>query len=151
MKRSTRALPALLSMSLMFFLGTGTCKQGTAQTSVGKEQPAAMSEKKCPTPEEETFSARKHVVKRGECLWWIAEYEDIYNDSFMWPLIYTANRDRVKDPDRIYPDQILRIPRNGYTIDEVREARRQAGALPPYTPPGDSLPPLDEAHPSIQR
>jgi len=87
--------------------------------------------------------AREHVIKRGECLWWIAEYEDIYNDPFMWPLIYNANRDRMESPDRIYPEQILRIPRSGHTMDEIREVRRRAGAPLPYTPPEGSLPPLD--------
>ena len=51
------------------------------------------------------------TVKKGECLWWIAEYEHIYNDPFKWPTIYEANRDQIKDPDLIYPGQVLRIPR----------------------------------------
>ncbi len=84
-----------------------------------------------------------HVVKSGECLWWISEYEEIYNDPFMWPLIYNANKDKIKNPDLIYPGQTFRIPRSGYTMDEVREARRTAGAPRPYTPPEESMPPVD--------
>jgi len=120
-----------------------TCARDAVRTTAAEEHPAAVSGKKCPAPEEKAPPTREHVVKRGECLWWIAEYEDIYNDPFLWPLLYTANRDRIRNPDRIYPDQVLRIPRSGHTMDDVREARRRAGASPPYTPPGDSLPPLD--------
>jgi len=93
--------------------------------------------------EEKVFLTESHVVKSGECLWWIAEYEDIYNDSFMWPLIYNTNKDKINNLDLIYPGQALLIPRSGYTMDEVREARRLAGAPRPYTPPEGSMPPVD--------
>lgn len=51
-------------------------------------------------------------VYKGECLWTISSYPEIYNDPFQWPKIYRANTDQIKDPDLIYPNQILRIPRN---------------------------------------
>jgi Uncharacterized protein containing LysM domain len=51
-------------------------------------------------------------VYRGECLWTISSYPEIYNDPFQWPKIYRANTDQIKDPDLIYPNQILRIPRD---------------------------------------
>ena len=143
MKRGTLLLPVLVSMGLIFFVWACTCKQGAAQTSIAEGQPATLSEKKYSTPEEEAPLARTHVVKSGECLWWIAEYEDIYNDPFMWPLIYDANRDRIDTPDRIDLGQTFRIPRSGHTMDEIREARRRAGAPRPYTPPQESVPPLD--------
>ncbi len=53
-----------------------------------------------------------HVVKKGECLWYIAGYEDIYGNPLKWPLIYKANKDKIKDPDLIYPGQVLAIPRD---------------------------------------
>ncbi|MBN2018156.1 MAG: LysM peptidoglycan-binding domain-containing protein [Candidatus Cloacimonetes bacterium] len=51
-------------------------------------------------------------VYKGECLWTISSYPEIYNDPFQWPKIYRANTDQIKDPDLIYPNQILRIPRD---------------------------------------
>jgi nucleoid-associated protein YgaU len=51
-------------------------------------------------------------VYKGECLWTISSYPEIYNDPFKWPQIYRANTDQIKDPDLIYPNQILRIPRD---------------------------------------
>ncbi|CCO23108.1 LysM peptidoglycan-binding domain-containing protein [Maridesulfovibrio hydrothermalis] len=69
-----------------------------------------------------------HVVTKGECLWWIAEYQQIYNDPFMWPLIYKANRDQIKNPDLIYAGQSLEVPRDGFSLEELKDSRKQAGA-----------------------
>lgn len=51
------------------------------------------------------------TVKRGECLYKISAYEEIYADGTKWPRIYRANRDQIVDPNLIYVDQILAIPR----------------------------------------
>jgi nucleoid-associated protein YgaU len=90
---------------------------------------------------EEAPVVEQHVVKKGECLWWIAEYEDVYNDPFMWPLIYNANKDQITNPDLIYPGQEFSIPRTGYTEEEIKESRKSAGAPRPYTPPEGALVP----------
>ncbi len=46
--------------------------------------------------------------KRRDCLWRIAG--KVYNDARLWPLIYMANRDQIKDPDLIFPGQRFVIP-----------------------------------------
>jgi hypothetical protein len=69
-----------------------------------------------------------HTVTKGECLWWISEYKHVYNDPFMWPLIYKANRDKIKNPDLIYPGQQFDVPRYGFDLEEVKASRKQAGA-----------------------
>ena len=61
-----------------------------------------------------------HVVIKGEALWWIAEYKQIYNDPFQWPVIYKANRSQIKDPDLIFPDQDFVIPREPELTDDMR-------------------------------
>lgn len=91
---------------------------------------------------EETLVAEQHVVKKGECLWWIAEYEDVYNDPFMWPLIYNANKDKITNPDLIYPGQELNIPRAGYTTEKIEQSRKSAGAPRPYIAPEGALLPI---------
>lgn len=63
----------------------------------------------------------EHVVIKGESLWWIAEYKQIYNDPFQWPVIYKANRSQIKDPDLIFPDQRFVIPREPDLTDEMRK------------------------------
>ena len=52
-----------------------------------------------------------YSVMRGDYLWKIASKEDIYNDAYAWMRIYTSNRDQIKDPDLIYPNQVFSIPR----------------------------------------
>jgi nucleoid-associated protein YgaU len=47
-------------------------------------------------------------VKKGETLWKIAE--QYYGDGALYPKIFEANRDILKDPDRINIGQKLRIP-----------------------------------------
>ncbi len=54
-----------------------------------------------------------YTVKKGECLWYIAGYPEIYGNPLEWPKIYKANRDIIRDPDFIYPGQVLRISRKG--------------------------------------
>jgi len=39
----------------------------------------------------------------------------------MWPLIYVANKDIIRDPDLIFPGQKLKIP-------EIPEPRKSATA-----------------------
>jgi nucleoid-associated protein YgaU len=62
-----------------------------------------------------------HTVMSGECLYEISSYEHIYDDPLKWPRIHRANRDLIKDPDLIYPDWILNIPRDWPTQHTVYE------------------------------
>jgi hypothetical protein len=52
-----------------------------------------------------------YVVQRGDHLWGIAGMSKIYDASKFWPLIYDANRGQINDPDLIFPNQNLTIPR----------------------------------------
>ena len=82
----------------------------------------------------ERFFPTTYKVKKGETLIDIAKRRMIFNDQFMWPLLYKANRDQMRDPKIVFPGQVLTIPR-GLTLEEVIEARKQADAPPPYLPP----------------
>ena len=68
----------------------------------------------------------RYTVRRGETLPQIAARSEIYNDSSLWPLIYRANRDQIRDPKQLWPGQLLKIPRN-FTRDEALEAKRYSG------------------------
>jgi len=59
-----------------------------------------------PKPKHDMYS-----VIRGDHLWRIAGRSNIFNDPWKWMRIYSTNRSQIKDPDLIYPDQRLRIPR----------------------------------------
>lgn len=51
-----------------------------------------------------------YKVMRGDNLWNISKKEQIYADPYMWPRIYRKNKDQIKDPDLIYPKQVLAVP-----------------------------------------
>ncbi|RKZ11501.1 hypothetical protein DRQ53_02750 [bacterium] len=53
-----------------------------------------------------------HVVEDGEFLQKISGYERIYADAAKWPRIYFANKDRIEDPNMIFPGWELQIPRD---------------------------------------
>lgn len=52
-----------------------------------------------------------HTVVKGETLWDIAGYKEIYGDPLKWKLIYEANKDVLNSPDSLKPGQLLIIPR----------------------------------------
>jgi nucleoid-associated protein YgaU len=53
----------------------------------------------------------QHRVVDGDTLFGIAE--NSYSDGNLWPRLFTANRDRISDPDLIQVGQVLRIPFEG--------------------------------------
>ena len=53
-------------------------------------------------------SARTYTVTPGDSLSKIAKRE--YGDAAKWPVIFEANRDKIKDPDLIHPGQVLTLP-----------------------------------------
>lgn len=61
-----------------------------------------------PKPEGSTEYTVKYNPKNRDCLWKIALR--VYKRADLWPLIYAANRDKIKDPDLIFPGQKLVIP-----------------------------------------
>jgi len=51
-----------------------------------------------------------YKVVKGDHLWGIARKKEHYGNGFAWPVIYKANRDNIKNPDLIYPNQVFSIP-----------------------------------------
>lgn len=49
-----------------------------------------------------------YEVKKGDTLSKIAKAH--YGDAMKYPVIFEANKPMLKDPDLIYPGQVLRIP-----------------------------------------
>jgi nucleoid-associated protein YgaU len=59
----------------------------------------------------------QYEVTSGDNLWSISGKGDIYANPYQWPLIYKANRDKIKDADLIYSGQILDIDRDASSAD----------------------------------
>ena len=58
----------------------------------------------------ETLAALPHqvVVQPGHSLWAIAQAR--YGSGTRYALVYGANRERIRDPDLIYPGQVFDLP-----------------------------------------
>jgi nucleoid-associated protein YgaU len=68
------------------------------------------------------------VVGATDNLLTIAARPDVYGDGLLWPLIYKANRDQIKDPKEIYAGQTFLIPRDK-SPEEIEATRLEAEQL----------------------
>ncbi|QEM68497.1 LysM peptidoglycan-binding domain-containing protein [Geobacter sp. FeAm09] len=93
--------------------------KAAAEAAAAKAKAASSKESPAPLP-------ATYTVRRGETLPQIAGRAEIYNDVSLWPLIYRANRDQIRDPKRLWPGQVLTIPRH-FSHDDAVEARRYSG------------------------
>lgn len=59
-----------------------------------------------PEPEETT---EFYTIQRGDTLSKIAKH--FYGSGSKYPVIFEANREVIKNPDLIYPGQVVRIPK----------------------------------------
>ncbi|MDP9456389.1 MAG: sortase [Actinomycetota bacterium] len=85
----------------------------------------------------------RFVVESGDTLSGVAE--ELYDDAERWEALFEANRDRIGDPDRIFPGQVLRVP----STDEGPTATPSPrSAAPEDAPPAPVSPPEEEAAPA---
>ena len=90
-----------------------------------KQQVATAPTKPAPKPLPKTVPTTSYNVNEGETLWTISAQPQVYGDGLLWPLLYQANRDQIKDPRQIFPGQTLSIRRD-MTEKDVEEARQKA-------------------------
>ncbi|MGE3366760.1 MAG: LysM peptidoglycan-binding domain-containing protein [Rhizobiaceae bacterium] len=53
-------------------------------------------------------SAGGVIIRRGDTLWRISKR--VYGRGTRYSTIYVANQDQIRDPDRIWPGQVFRVP-----------------------------------------
>lgn len=78
---------------------------------VVKSTPTATTgtaKKEKPAPAVNPKSNQTYVVQTGDTLWGIAK--KIYGNGAQYTKIFNANRDKIKNPNLIYPGQKLVIP-----------------------------------------
>ncbi len=105
--------------------------------------PEPTPEAQAPPPPEPTPNpCHDYIVVKGDTLWGISGSSNGYNDYFLWPLIFKANRDQITDPDLIYPKQDFCI-RQDFDDKDKQKARKDASDTPKYVPhtkPRETLP-----------
>lgn len=55
-----------------------------------------------------TVQTKTYTIKKGDTLWAIAK--KYYGKGSEYPKIFNANKDKIKDPNKIYPGQVIKIP-----------------------------------------
>jgi len=73
--------------------------------------PAAVEPPPPPPPPPASVPApapRQLTVVRGDCLWRLSATH--LGDPLAWRRLFDSNRSRIRNPDRIYPGQILELP-----------------------------------------
>ncbi len=90
-------------------------------------------------------SPATHKVVRGDCLWNLADH--YYGNPFDWRKIWNANKDKIKDPNLIYPGQVFDIPgRETAEVTGVAVEPAQGGAKAAVERPARTAPGTDMAH-----
>jgi len=96
-----------VSIKLKQWRAYGT-KTVTIKPAPAPTQPATATVEE---PPRETTTAPKnttYTVKSGDCLWNIAK--KYLGDGSRYTEIYELNKDKIKNPNLIYPDQVLTLP-----------------------------------------
>jgi len=86
--------------------------EGTDTARVRNEKDIAEpAERKPEVAEEKDYVLYKVVYRRKhtDCLWYIAK--KYYRNPWQWKKIYEVNRDKIKNPNLIYPGWVLKIPK----------------------------------------
>lgn len=104
--------------------------------ALAKRRKKAPPVKVAPPPPPAPKLLDEYRVKQEESLETIAAREDVYDDGLLWPLLYKANRDQIKDPRRVFPGQVLTIPRS-QSAEDLQDARDEARKSTLFQPPVD--------------
>jgi LysM repeat protein len=102
---ATKGPDVTVSITLKQYISYST-KTVTVVKPKPEKKPVVQQKKK-----RETSSAPKvktYTVKSGDCLWNIAK--KYYGSGAQYTKIYNANKGKIKNPNLIYPGQVLTIP-----------------------------------------
>ncbi len=108
---------------------------GEVGTEVAAAEPGTVADQK---PDEEVAvtapklqsTAGSVIIRRGDTLWRISRR--VYGRGIRYTTIYTANRDQIENPDRIWPGQIFELP------GETQEGEKaDLGAIADRKPEGN--------------
>ncbi len=95
-----------------------------------KATPAPVTDKPAPPPALPTT----YTVEKCDDLFSISAKPQIYNDPWLWCLLWNANKDKIKNPNKIKEGMVLTVPRD-VTDAQKAEARKCAKTFPKFVAP----------------
>jgi nucleoid-associated protein YgaU len=129
-RRSYQPQPVTIEQGDNGNMGMGMNNNGMPPSGVYSERPVRNTTFNQPYGQQALPNSYR--VQPGDSLSSISGQDQIYGNWQMWPLIYDANRTQINDPDLIFPQQNLGIPR-GYSQQQAQDAQRRAAEkTPPY-------------------
>ncbi|NBT32069.1 MAG: LysM peptidoglycan-binding domain-containing protein, partial [Rhodobacteraceae bacterium] len=78
------------------------------ETPFQREEPSAIAAVMGDTEKPAEMNVRVKTVQPGATLWAIAR--ETYGEGVMYVRVFEANRDRIRNPDLIYPGQVFVVP-----------------------------------------
>jgi len=81
------------------------------ETPFLREDPATVAEALAEEVEDPSFTVATRTVQPGATLWAIAE--ERYGEGILYVTVFEANKDRIRNPDLIYPGQVFVLPEDG--------------------------------------
>lgn len=78
------------------------------ETPFQREEPTLIAAQMATQTDVPNFKVAVATVQPGTSLWAIAQEQ--FGDGIMYVQVFEANRDRIRDPDLIYPGQVFRLP-----------------------------------------
>ena len=87
-------------------LGTDGAVTSRVETPFKREDQGIVAQSNATSATQTTVSAV--TVQPGSTLWAISR--EVYGDGVMYVRVFEANRDRIRNPDLIYPGQVFSLP-----------------------------------------
>ena len=78
------------------------------QTTASTTPDALENKEPIQSDKKEIQTGSAVIIRRGDNLWTVARRN--YGAGIRYTTIFEANRDQVRDPNRIYPGQVLKVP-----------------------------------------
>ena len=108
----------ILSLAVVTLFFAGCASTPPAQEAKLETKAVAETKPAAPAPAAKAAPATmSYNVVRGDHLWGISSKPTIYGNPYQWPIIFKANRDKIKDADLIEPGQVFSIEKNPSSAD----------------------------------
>ena len=103
---ATKGPDVTVSVTLKQYIDYATKTVTVTKPAAAANKPTIKEEKKRETSSKP--KTKSYTVKKGDCLWNIAQ--KYYGNGAQYTKIYNANKGKIKNPNLIYPGQVLTIP-----------------------------------------